>query len=95
MSFLMTSSEIFSVKWLAPVVRLVYEGDFKEALTLAEYYPATPGRRYVQLAAHLGRFARTLSMSELKTSKQAGEVLNESEIIAKSLKALDENDPHD
>lgn len=95
MSLLITSSEIMSVKWLSPVVRLVYDGNYKEALTLAEYYPVTSGRRYVQLAAHLGQYARTLSMSELKTSKQATEVLNECETIAKSLRYLNENEPRD
>jgi len=46
-------NEIFSVKWLTPVVELLYSGHCSEALQLAEYYPNTIGRQLTQLAAEL------------------------------------------
>ncbi len=89
------SNEIFSMKWLGPVVGLVREHDFEEAFTLAEYYPATSGRHLVQIASLLGRYARSLSVLELKISKQAEQALKDCEVIAKNIQTEDRNQPHD
>jgi hypothetical protein len=44
-------SDLLSATWLKPIVSLIRNRDFDEAYALAEYYPATTGRKLVQCAA--------------------------------------------
>lgn len=48
-------SNILSTAWLKPIIGLVRDRDFDEAYALAEYFPATPGRKLVQDAILLGQ----------------------------------------
>lgn len=48
-------NEIFSEKWLTPVIALVRKGNCGEANALAEFYPNTPSRQLAQVAIDINR----------------------------------------
>jgi hypothetical protein len=61
-------SDSLSAKWLMPMVDLIQNREFGEAYALAEYYPATTGRKLVQCAALLGENELERANELLKTS---------------------------
>lgn len=84
------TNQMFAIKWLAPVIALVREHQFNEAIVLANYYPLTPGRQLAQIAALLGQYA-----GNLKTSKSPESILLQAELIARAVKVEDREDPAD
>jgi hypothetical protein len=60
-------SEYLLASWLQSIINLVQDHDYNEAYTLAEYFPAIPGRKLVQCAALLAQGRRVEAEDLLKT----------------------------
>ncbi len=84
------SFQIFSIKWLDPILGLVRERQFEEAFGLATYYPATPGRHLLQVVSSLGQYALNL-----ETDSLVKEYLKEGESVARRIKIDDSQSLHD